>query len=278
MIQELDETIRELVLTYGNFGRNNIEISFDQPTGDWAAGLTRPTIDCYLYDLRENLELRSAEISVERGQDGKATKHLAPRRYDLSYLVTVWTQGQVADEHAVLWRVLGVLAEQSPLPQEICQGELAGQPYPIKTRAAQPALPIESLPDLWGVMENQLRPAINYEVTLAMEREITFTRPMVFTKRIRVGRRGDVEVGEEILQFAGIVHEAGEGGQALSDAAVTLLERGETVYTDGYGRYSFANVVPGTYHVQVKVDGRESEHALDIPATDHGGSRYDLEA
>lgn len=278
MIQELDETIRELILTYGNFGRNNIEISFDQPTGAWAAGLTRPTINCYLYDLRENLELRSAEISVERGQDGKAIKQLAPRRYDLSYLITVWTQGQVADEHAVLWRVLAVLAERSPLPEGVCQGALASQPYPIKGRAAQPALPIESLPDLWGVMENQLRPAINYQVTLAMEREITFTRPMVFTKRVRVGRRDDITLGDEVLQFAGIVHAAGEVGQALSGAAVTLLERGETVYTDAYGRYSFPNVVPGTYHVQVKVDGRESEHTFDVPAVDRDGSRYDLEA
>jgi len=277
MINDLDETIRQLILTRGNFDADSIEVSFDQPTGDWAAGLTRPTINCYCYDIRENLELRSAEWLVERDKKGQASKRLAPRRYNLSYLITVWTQNQVEDEHAILWRVLGALASESTIPAEICQGSLAEQPFPIKTQTAQPSIAIESLPDLWGVMENQLRPSINYVVTVAMEREISFTGPLVFTKRVQVLQRTDLPVrGDEILQIAGIVHRDGEKAEPVAGAQITLVETGQRVQSDHYGRYTFPNIAAGTYHVRVIVGESTTEHTLVVPAQDHDTAHYDL--
>ena len=34
MINQLDETIRNLVLKHGNFDTDSVTVSFDQPTGD----------------------------------------------------------------------------------------------------------------------------------------------------------------------------------------------------------------------------------------------------
>lgn len=277
MIDDLDETIRRLILTKGRFDPDSVEVSFDQPTGDWAAGLTRPTIDCYLYDIRENLELRSAEWLVGQNAQGLATKRLAPRRYDFSYLVTVWTQSQTDDEHAILWRVLATLASYIALPKDLCQRQLAQQPYPIKAQTAQPSTAIESLPDLWGVMENALRPSINYVVTLAMEREISFTSPLVLTKRVEVAVRGEMpSQTEEILQIAGIISERGETARPVAGVEITLLETGRSTKTDLYGRYSFSNVRSGTCHLRLLHDGKSTEHTLVIPSLDHDAAHYDL--
>lgn len=274
MIDLLDETLRELIIQKGLFDRDSVEVSFEQPTGDWAAGLTRPTINCYLYDIRENAELRSAEWIVGQNEKGQATKRLAPRRFDLSYLVTVWTQNQVEDEHAILWRVLGVLASHPLLPLELCQGELRAQPYPIKTETAQPSVTIDSLPDLWSVMDNPLRPSINYVVTLAMEREVAFTSPLVLTKRVMVGQRPEpLREAEEIVQIAGIVTRA---DIPLAGVGVTFVELGRSAMTDAFGRYHLPNVPAGNYHVRVETPDDRRQFEITVPAVGRAAPFYDL--
>ncbi|MBC7314860.1 MAG: DUF4255 domain-containing protein [Chloroflexi bacterium] len=272
MIDLLDETLRDLIIQRGMFDPDSVEVSFDQPTGTWAAGLTRPTINCYLYDIRENTELRSAEWIVEQNEKGQASKRLAPRRFNLSYLITAWTQNQAEDEHAILWRVLAVLSSHPIIPPEICRGELKHQPYPIKTETAQPALAIENLPDLWSVMDTPLRPSINYVVTLAMDRAVAFTSPLVFTKRAFVRER-QAPWREEIVQIAGIVTLE---GHPVAGARVTLAEMGRTVTTDDFGRYRFGNVPHGRYHVQVRFGQAASESEIVVPNERYELPYYDL--
>jgi len=281
VINDLDETIRQLVMTHAQFDANSVDITFDQPTGEWAAGLTRPTVDFYLYDIRENLELRNQEWTVERRSDGTGAKRMAPLRYSLSYLVTVWTQNQVEDEHAILWRVLAALARHSTLPQELLQGELRDQPYAILAQAAQPSMAIGNMPDLWGVMENQLRPSIDYVVTVAMDRDVAFTGPLVLTKRIRVGQREapyPVEIfDQEILQVAGMVRAKDDPQRAIAGAVVRLADLGLEAETDAYGRYRFANVPAGEHAIEIVVDGRTEQAHINVPPRDRTAPYLDLE-
>lgn len=272
MIDLLDETIRDLIMQRGLFDADSVEVSFQQPTGTWAAGLTRPTINCYLYDIRENTELRSAEWFVEQKEKGQASKRLAPRRYNLSYLITAWAPNQAGDEHAILWRVLAVLSNHPIIPTELCHGELKNQPYPIKTETAQSTIALENLPDLWSVMDTPLRPSINYVVTLSMDRAITFTSPLVFTKRAQVRERY-APWREEIIQIAGIVTLE---GRPLAGADVTLAETGRTVRTDEFGRYQFRNVPQGRYHLQVRFGQAISEREIVVPNERYEFPYYDL--
>ena len=70
----------------------DVEIVFDAPTREWAGRRNSPTIDVYLYDIREDMRRR------ERGmhnvyEDGRVvSRHLPPRHFKLSYLITAWTQ------------------------------------------------------------------------------------------------------------------------------------------------------------------------------------------
>jgi hypothetical protein len=266
MIHQLDETIRKLVLKRGNLSADSITVSFDQPTGDWAAGLTRPTVDLYLYDIRENTELRSQEWIMERDDYGRVSRRPAPLRYDLSYLVTVWTQNQVEDEHAILWRVLGALSGAPVLGVDLLEPSLRDQPYPVVTRTAQPSRAIENLPDLWGVMENQLRPSINYVVTLAMEREVAFTAPLV------ISRRTDLLLSESpmvtrtaVFDIGGVVY-AGKEGAAINGVSVVVLDSSQECVTDRFGRFRLSNLTEGSHTLKVSVDGRSAEHSVVVPS------------
>jgi hypothetical protein len=266
MINQLDETIRKLVLKRGNFDTDSVTVSFDQPTGDWAAGLTRPTVNFYLYDIRENTELRSQEWVIERDEKGQVSKRLAPLRYDLSYLVTVWTQNQVEDEHAILWRVLGALAGAQTLSVEMLEPGLRTQPYPVQTRTAQPSRAIENLPDLWGVMENQLRPSINYSVTLAMDRAVAFTSPWVISRRLDILDRTAAETTRSTAyEIAGVIYQA-DGGAAIAGASVTVVETGRACVTDQFGRYHLGGLPAGDSQIRVQVHDRQVLHRIPIPS------------
>jgi hypothetical protein len=275
MIKSLDETIKKLILEKGRFDKSDVDIRFDQPTRDWAAGLTKPAINCYLYDIRENVELRNREWVVERQPDGQARKKIAPLRIDLSYLITSWTT-EVEDEHGVLWRVLVALASTPILPDELLVGDLVHQPYPIRTQTAQVSDAMRNLSDLWNVMENELKPAINYTVTMAVERDWIFEGPMVFTKRVDVGRHGIEIPVESIYQFGGIVHRAENGEQPVAGAMVTLVERGMHTESDRYGRYTFRNVPPGTYTLRVATGDEQAELELTVPDGRPDLAMYDL--
>lgn len=266
MINQLDETLRKLVLKRGNFDADSVTVSFDQPTGDWAAGLTRPTVDFYLYDIRENTELRSQDWIIDRDAAGQVTKRLAPLRYDLSYLVTVWTQNQVEDEHAILWRVLGALAGQTTLDPDLVEPALKNQPYPVLTRTAQPSRAIENLPDLWGVMENQLRPSINYTVTLAMDRAVAFTSPWVVSRRVDILDRTAPETTRAtVYEIGGVVFHA-KGRAIVPGATVTLVETGQACVTDEFGRYRMGGLSAGEYQLWAQADGSESRHRVTVPS------------
>ena len=275
MIQSLDETIRQIILTKGGFKSGDVDIRFDQPNRDWSAGLTKPAINCYLYDIRENRELRNREWIVDRQPNGQAKKKIAPLRVDLSYLITAWTN-EVEDEHAVLWRVLVGLSSLAILPEELLKGELVHQPFPITTNTAQVSEAMPNLSDLWNVMENELKPAINYTVTLAVDRDYVFSGPLVFTKEIRFRQLGIDMPPETVLQIAGIVHEKGKDARPIADAQVTIVERGQSVQTDRFGRYTVRNVPPGAYTFQVSAQGRTAKHKLTIPTGTPDLTMYDL--
>ena len=66
--------------------------------------VTKPTINLFLYDVRENHELRSNQRSLVRN-GAVGSERQAPVRMDLTYLISAWTT-DISDEHQLLGRVL----------------------------------------------------------------------------------------------------------------------------------------------------------------------------
>lgn len=91
MIHNLDDTLKELLVQKVPLDPNAIDIKFEVPNkDDWNPKPNKPTINCFLYDIRENHELRSNERYLSRnGTTGTGTEKIAPTRIDLSYLTHI---------------------------------------------------------------------------------------------------------------------------------------------------------------------------------------------
>ena len=62
MLHDLDKTLENMLVEHGKLDRNEIDLSFEQPNGEWSAQINRPTINCWCFDLRENTKLRNMDI------------------------------------------------------------------------------------------------------------------------------------------------------------------------------------------------------------------------
>jgi hypothetical protein len=181
MLADLDETIRQLLIRDVPLDVAEVDISFDAPDREWSGRLSRPTVNCYLYDVRENHEFRETDWDVER-INRAVIRHKAPLRIDVSYQVTVWARS-AEDEHGLLWPVLSALLRQPTLPEDLLQGELKRQPFPIRARSAQPELGPKNAAELWQALDNRIRPGLTYVLTLALDPGVDMRSPMVFTRR-----------------------------------------------------------------------------------------------
>jgi hypothetical protein len=183
---DLDDTIRQLLIEHVPLDLSEVDVSFDAPDRDWSGRLSRPTVNCFLYDVHQNVERREADWAVTRDEHTRSvTRRQGPLRIDAIYYLTVWAR-MPEDEHRLLWRVLSVLARFPVLPAATLAGELQDQPYPLQARVAQPAEQRTSATDLWQALDNRVRPSLSYVITLALDPQIEFTSPMVFTRIARV--------------------------------------------------------------------------------------------
>src|SRR5690606_28496403 len=117
MLDDLDKTLESVLRNHGGIG-SDIEIAFDQPNREWASRLSRPTLNLFTFDIRENQKLRQVDREINRnGSSAKIT--IPPRRIDAAYLVTAWTR-KIEDEHRLLWRALSTMKRFMYLAPEAC--------------------------------------------------------------------------------------------------------------------------------------------------------------
>jgi hypothetical protein len=174
MINDLDESLSSLLRRDLPPGlAEKIQISFATPDDQFPPqSVTLPAIDLFLYDIRENLELRSNEPIYQRRSDGTAVKHPAPIRVDFSYLITAWPSESVPDpaedEHRLLGEVMRVLLRYRTLPEEILEGVLAGQKPDLPVSSLQPGR-LQSLGEFWQALGGKPKAALSYSVTVAVD-------------------------------------------------------------------------------------------------------------
>ena len=174
MINDLDSTLRTLLeREVPRSPTATVVISFDPPDDQFPPPrVTPPAIDLFLYDVRENHDLRSNEWSVNRDSSGVARRNLPLVRIDCSYLITAWpstgTNTPATDEHFLLGEVMMVLLRFPTLPREVLQGQLLNQELPLPTAVLQPGH-LQSLGEFWQALGGKPKAALNYMVTIAIQ-------------------------------------------------------------------------------------------------------------
>jgi len=173
VIDDLDRTVEELLRRELPPALvEQVAISFAAPDSEFPpSAVTLPAIDLFLYDVRENMELRSTQWLVERKDDGTGTRTRSPVRVDCSYLITAWSSESSTtrplDEHRLLSEVMKVLLRHPTIPDVLLQGSLKGQEPPLPCTTLQPGR-LQSVGEFWQALGGKPKAALNYTVTIGV--------------------------------------------------------------------------------------------------------------
>jgi hypothetical protein len=171
MIQDVDESLRALVKRDALNG-SKADIAFDAPNKEWSSRRNTPTVDLYLYDIREDLERREVMWEDIRGDAGNSRliteRRPPPRRFKLSYLVTAWTQ-RPEDEHRLLSSLLACFLRHPTMPADALSGSLADARQPILLNIALPPPQDRSISDVWSALGGELKASLDLVVNAPFE-------------------------------------------------------------------------------------------------------------
>ena len=269
-IADLDETLRQLLtreLTRHHF--EGVEIVFDAPSKEWSGKLTAPTVNLFLYDLREAIERASVTVG-ERNENGQAHSTPPPLRLELTYAVSAWTNA-VEDEHRLLSQVLITLFSYRQLPLELVPGQ-SGQPSRLGETQTSVGRPREEKADFWTSVGGEYKASIDYVVHLTLPSGARYTRgPEVRTRTLRTHLAGArPNTLEEMQTFAGTVRDS--DGRPVAGAWVVLPDAGLWTATDRSGRFRLGRVRAGEHRLVVRTPtGAELTSSAHVP-----GKRIDL--
>ena len=192
MIQEVDEALRGLVADEALRG-SDVEVVFDAPTKDWAARRNAPTVNLYLYDIREDLKKRTRGMLNEYDEQGRVVgRSLPPRYFKLSYLITAWTQ-RAEDEHRLLSLLLETFLRHDAVPAERLDGRFASLGLPIEVSIALPPPEDRSFADVWSALGGELKPSLDVVLSVPVQPARRFEVGPPVTEGPRVALRDTVD-------------------------------------------------------------------------------------
>jgi hypothetical protein len=283
MIDDLSQTLRTILTRSGQDPLKSAQIVFDRPADPFTP--QQATVDLFLYDIREDVELRSNEPVIER-MNGQVITHPPPLRVACSYLVTAWPGGETGDaavllEQRLLSQTLQVLAGQPTIDPKLLQGSLKGQepPLPLVTALVDPQ---KNLSEFWTALGNKLRPSLTVRVTISITDLIRpKTEPMVITEHLRTGVRTAPD--EESIVPATLEENFRIGGRVIDTssrpvaaAMVTVDELGLTTRTDIDGRFILGMIKSGDFTLRVQTATSESNFPIKVPAPSEGDYNIQL--
>ncbi len=273
MISDFDRTLEQLLEQ--EFGTPlPFDLSFAMPDKDFAPiSSDKNTLNCYLYDIGEDRELRSVEPIVRHNSDGTVETSPAPARIKLSYCITAWSPAQTTpsiapelDEHRLLSQALAVLLKNAVLPADLLVGLLAGQEPPLPTSVVMPS-DMKSTSEFWNAIGGQLRPSLDYSVTISLAYLSALVGPMVTTKVTTYEPDPQLNRADEWIQIGGYVLDNATSPNPIANAWVLLTETGQTEITDEAGRFTFSRLRRGIYTLRVRATGfQEGSRPIQVPA------------
>ncbi len=270
MFQDVDETLRTVLQADVPIKRNEVDIAFDRPTRDWSSRLTRPTLNAFLYEIRERADLKDDVPVISRDENGRAVRQRPPRRLDLLYLISAWTT-EADDEHRILARVLASLYRFDTIAADLLQGELSSTSYPVLARVPR----LDEVPkpaELWGVIGNDHHASLSWVWTVPLDVFKPTVGPLVRTAEIRVGPSGE-PADVTLVQVGGRVHRKGQPLAGVAGVRLSIAGTAHTAESDAQGQFSFVNLPAGDYQWRIEPPGGKTrEQKISVPS-----AAYDIE-
>ncbi|NJL51511.1 MAG: DUF4255 domain-containing protein [Hydrococcus sp. SU_1_0] len=223
MFDDLDDTLKRILDDpEAPVELRNADVSFETPEKSYVPA--QPTVNLFLYEVKENQVLRDPAATLERVGDEFISRK-PPLRVDCSYMITAWSNQtgavKVKQEHQLLSQVLLWLSRFSSIPLAYLQGSLANQPFPPPTMVAQIDGNKNAAGEFWTALGTSPRPTFNLIVTIAMDLSLEMPKlPVVtiVTSNLRLSSEG-------WFQISGKVSEVSNPERVIEEAQVKLVEK-----------------------------------------------------
>ena len=266
MFHDLDATLKKILDdTAAPAELRNAAVSFETPQKAYAPAM--PTVNLFLYEVKENQTLRDPVPIVER-VGATYVRRQPPIRVDCAYIVTAWSNktgaAKVVEEHQLLSQALMWLSRFPTIPAQYLQASLAGQPFPPPVLMAQ--LPGNGQAgDFWNALEVPPRPTFHLLATIALDLQPRSEGALVTTVNKRLAP-GAGATPETHYQIGGYV--LGPSGQIIRGATVELAGTGFRAQTDAEGRYLFTRAPAGTRTLNAQAAGYNlASKSITIPGS-----------
>lgn len=182
-IRVVDEGLERMLRAELPLPEDMGDISFDIPSNTWAAGLSRITVNLYLYDVNRSNHPNRAPMRRQNA-DGSYERRKPLPMVELNYLVSAWA-GNPRDEHQLLGDVLARMASVDALPVEH---------LPVQLSSSVAMMFVEDerhkTRDIWNGAGGALKASFSIKITVAADSfDWTEEPPMPTIIEASAGRR-----------------------------------------------------------------------------------------
>jgi hypothetical protein len=164
VIQIVDRAVEEFLRARVPLTARAVDVSFDPPDRTWGAGLTRPTVNVFLWDISRDPGHMKTGIQQRLNQAGDIERRRANPVVDLGYLITAWAT-ELRDEHQLLGSVLECVLSNPALPPEFLPERFVSSRCGLSLAPHDRRLP----GDFWSALDGRLKPGLQLQVALPVE-------------------------------------------------------------------------------------------------------------
>ena len=231
------------------------QIDFSHPGNRREEG-AGPTLNLYIYDIRESKQHQQAGRQVERNitrHQQPGTVNWVPSWFDVSLVLTAWDRTTLG-EHHFLSEALTVLLRHQTLEEEFLVPELRGYGSLPVTIGIQPSLEVGGI---WSALNVPLRSALYFTISVPFNTQPTVT-PLVweriFDLRNKMDGHGSNQIITRRVVVAGFVKSATTNLPLLA-TKVTLQGTTKFMESNKEGLFFFENLERGNYVLNLNCPG-----------------------
>jgi len=260
------------------------ETSFVTPEKSFKPQLTDNAINLFLYEVKENRELRQTAPNRDLRDEPRAIKR-APLRVDCAYMVTAWSKktGEVGvtESHNLLGQAFYWLSRFPEIPEQyLTAAGLTGQLFDAPTMVAQMD-GAKSAGEFWNALGIPPRPYFNLIVTICMDLDQAVEDSIVTTMSSRYLQTEEPSSEEEILLIGGTVRD--NAGKPVPNAWVLMepydpVRDNEMKVTDKDGHFVIKKAVRGVgFSLRARATGYPETPPRQFDVVPSATGEYDLQ-
>lgn len=264
MIKKIDAILeRYLYNELGKPDSADLDFSFNIPTKKWSDMIEQEMVNIYLFDVKENVQLRKNEWQRSYTPQGQVEHSKPPISLDLYYLITGYSKdGDTEKEHDLFTRILVCLCNFFSLPKLYLHAE-EGLAELANTISLE-LFPQQYIDDhlglqLWSAIDQNARPIISLKVTAPLDLGINNSSALVKQKDIVY-----TPLHEPLCTLSGrIVYEYDGALIPVSSASIELKNQGgetiKTVTSSEVGLFRLSHVSVESITAEVAAKGYKNK-------------------